>query len=258
MTVRLAVPAKTPVVRLGGRAAHGHAADMREQPLIASTSKTALAGVAGALMLGSSFLILPSPPPLTASLAHLVDYADGHHDLLLWTAWLEAAGSALFVIFLVALASTSGGGRRTARLLTVLCGGAVLAVGLFYAICLIAIAESAQLGGTQLRTTLIAYGLWGASEHAFLLAPPVFLPLGFALSGSSALGSRFSRTAVALGLAGILLGLAGLFYAGPQNAGAAGVAINLLVGLQAVWVLAAAVSLHRRSDPTARVAGETA
>jgi len=214
-------------------------------------SWVALGGVVGVLMLGSSFLLLPNVPALTAPLGQLVDYANGHHALLLLTAWLEAAGSALYVGFLVFLAHRDvGGGRRTAGLLTILCGAAVLSVGLFYAICLIAMAESAKMGGTQLRTVLIAYGLWAACEHAFLLAPPVFLPLGFALRGSSTLGSRFSKTAIAFGCASIVLGLVGLFAARPQNAGAAGIAINVLIGLEVSWVAAAAVSLHRRRTPT--------
>ena len=209
-------------------------------------SWVALSGVVGVVMLGSSFLLLPNVPALTVPLARIVDYANGHHALLLLTAWLEAVGSALYVGFLVVLANREvAGGRRTAGLLTILCGAAVLAVGLFYAICLIAMAESSKLGGTQLRTALIAYGFWAACEHAFLLAPPVFLPLGFALRGSSTLGPRFSNTAIAFGCASILLGLVGLFGARPNNAGAAGSAINALIGLEVVWVVAAAVSLHR-------------
>lgn len=201
-------------------------------------------------MLATSFLLLPDVPALPAPLGQLVDYANGHHALLLLTAWLEAAGSALYVGFLVFLAVRSAGSEgRTAGLLTILCGAAVLAVGLLYAICLIAMAESAKLGGTQLHTVSIAYGLWGACEHAFLLAPPVFLPLGFALRGSSTLGSRFANTAIAFGCASIVLGFVGLFAAGPQNAGAAGVAINALIGLEVVWVVAAAGSLCRGRVP---------
>jgi hypothetical protein len=210
-----------------------------------SASWAALSGVAGAVLLGSSFVLLPSPPAVNAPHGPLVGYANSHHALLLWTAWLEAGGSALFVAFLVAVASAAGS-RRTARQLTVLCGSAVLTVSLVYAIFLIAIAEMSETGGTQLRTAVVAYGLWAACEHAFLLAPPVFLPLGFALRGSSILGGRFSTTAIGLGCAAIVVGLVGLFYARPQNAGAAGIAINLLIGLQAIWLLAAAASLHRR------------
>lgn len=210
-------------------------------------SGVAAAGIVGALTLGSSFLILPNPPAISVPLGQLVDWANGHHDLLLLTAWLEAVGAALFVAFLLMVASMNVSGRRTARLLTALCGGAVLTVSLVYAISVIMLAESSKMGGTQLRTAAVAYGLFAACEHTFLLAPPVFLSLGFALRGSSLLGPRFSNSAAALGCAAVVVGLVGLFYAKPQNAGAAGLAINVLIGLQSLWVLVAAVSLQRRA-----------
>lgn len=212
-----------------------------------SVSGVALAGIVGALTLGSSFLILPSPPAISASLGQLVDWANGHHNLLLLTAWLEAVGAALFVAFLLMVASINVSGQRTARLLTVLFGGAVLTVSLVYAISVIMLAESSKIGGTQLQTAAVAYGLFAACEHTFLLAPPVFLSLGFALRGSSLLGRRFSKSAVALGCAAVVVGLVGLFYAKPQNAGPAGLAINVLIGLQSLWVLVAAGSLQRRT-----------
>lgn len=211
-----------------------------------TVSGAALLGLVGAIALGSSFLVLPSPPAISAPLGQLVDWAHGHHNLLLLTAWLEAVGAALFVSFLVSLTSIDVSGQRTARLLTVLYGGAVLTVSLVYAISVIMLAESSTMEGAQFRTAPVAYGLFAACEHTFLLAPPVFLPLGFALRGSSLLGPRFSNSALALGCAAIIVGLVGLFYAKPQNAGAAGLAINLLLGLQSVWVLAAAFWLYRR------------
>jgi len=214
------------------------------------------AGIVGVVVLGASFVILPAPPAVNAPVGELVGYANRHHDLLLWTAWLEAAGSILFVVFLVALAHM-GSSRGPAKLLTVLCGAAVIAVGLLYSICLIAIAESSKVGGSQLRTAGVAYGMWAACEHAFLLAPPVLLPLGLALRGSSALPTRFSITAVAFGCASIVLGLVGLFYAGPNATGAAGVAINALIGLESLWVLLAAASLCRRR-PRSRAVGAVA
>jgi len=219
-----------------------------------SLAGVAAAGIVGALTLGSSFLLLPSPPAISVPLGQLVAWANGHHDLLLLTAWLEAVGAALFVAFLLMVASMNVSGQRTARLLTVLCGGAVLTVSLVYAISVIMLAESSKIGGTQLRTAAVAYGLFAACEHTFLLAPPVFLSLGFALRGSSLLGSRFSKSAVALGCAAVVVGLVGLFYAKPQNGGAAGLAINLLIGSQSLWVLVAAVSLQRRALLTRRTA----
>ena len=218
----------------------------------------AATGVLGAFTLGSSFLLLPNPPAISAPLAQLVAWAKGHHGSLLLTAWLEAAGAALFVGFLLMLASVEVTGRRTARLLTVLSGAAVLTVSLVYAISVIMLADAAKTGGPQLPTAAVAYGLFAACEHTFLLTPPVFLSLGFTLRGSKLLGPRFAGSAVALGCAAAVVGLVGLFYAKPQNAGPAGLAVNLLIGLQSLWVLAAAVSLQRRAPRPPSAAETTA
>jgi hypothetical protein len=50
----------------------------------------------------------------------------------------------------------------------------------------------------------------------------------------------FSNWAIALGCVSEALGLVGRFYAYPNNAGAAGIAINVLIGVEAIWTLAAA------------------
>ena len=57
----------------------------------------------------------------------------------------------------------------------------MLAVSLVYDFLLITIAQSAALGGQQTTTALVAYGLFAAAEHVFLLAPPLLLPLGLIL-----------------------------------------------------------------------------
>jgi hypothetical protein len=44
----------------------------------------------GGALLGASFGLLPSPPPLTAPLAALTQCAASHHHLLLAAAWVEA------------------------------------------------------------------------------------------------------------------------------------------------------------------------
>ena len=46
----------------------------------------------------------------------------------------------------------------------------MLAVSLVYNFLLITIAQSAALGGQQTTTALVAYGLFAAAEHVFLLA----------------------------------------------------------------------------------------
>jgi hypothetical protein len=211
-----------------------------------STRWAAAGGALGTLVLASSFVILPQPPPVSAPVAVLDAYARAHHDLLLWAAWLEGTGTLLYVIFLVVLATAAGKLARPSSVLTAIAAAVVLMVSLVYDICLIAIAQSAATGGSQILTGVVAYGLWTAAEHAFLIAPAVFLPLGFAIRGSTVLPGPFAPSAIALGCASEILGVVGLFHAHPNNGGAAGIAINLLIGLEVMWTITAAVYTLRK------------
>jgi hypothetical protein len=179
-------------------------------------------------------------------------YARAHHDVLLWAAWLEGSGTLLYVTFLLSLVHLTGANRRLSGTLTLLAAAVVLGISLVYDVCLIAIAQGPALGGPQLATASIAYGVWAGCEHAFLIAPAILLPLGFALRGSAVLLRGFSNWAIALGCISEVLGLVGLFYAHPNNGGAAGIAINVLVGVEVIWVLAAAgytLRRHARQQP---------
>jgi hypothetical protein len=153
----------------------------------------------------------------------------------------------LYVVFLLSLVHLAGANRRISGTLTLLAAAAVLGISLVYDVCLIAMAQGAAIGGSQLTTAPAEYGLWAASEHAFLIAPAIFLPLGFALRGSAVLPRAFSNSAIALGCISEVLGLVGLFYAHPNNHGAAGTVINVLVGIEVLWVLAAAGYVLRRA-----------
>jgi hypothetical protein len=216
----------------------------------AQPSWAAAAGILGALALGASFLILPRPPALGAPLTVLDAYARENHDRLLWATWLEGTGSILYVLFLLTLAQRASAMPRVSGVLTALAAAIVVTVSIFYDVCLIAIAQSAATGGSQLATGVTAYGLFAAVEHAFLLAPSIFLPLGFAIRGSNVLPRVYAPLAIALGCTSEILGLVGLFYAQPNNHGAAGVAINVLVGVEAIWVIAAALSTISQRQPT--------
>ena len=206
----------------------------------------AIGGIAGALALGASFGIVPKPPAVGAPTAVLDAYARANHDTLLWVAWLEGIGTLLYVTFLLSLVHLAGANRRLSGTLTLLAAAAVLGISLVYDVCLIAIAQGPALGGPQLTTASIAYGVWAGCEHAFLIAPAILLPLGFALRGSAVFHRAFSTSAIALGCVSEALGLVGLFYAHPNNGGAAGVALNVLVGVEVIWVLGAAGYTLRR------------
>src|SRR5215475_12436336 len=204
------------------------------------------AGFAGAAALGASFGVLPSPPAITAPLTVLTHYAVGHSHALLATAWLEGTGTALYVIFVLALAYLAGTRAGLAGRITAMAAAVVLAVSLVYDVMVIAFAQSATLGGHQTTTALVAYGLFAATEHVFLLAPPLFLPLGLILLRTPVLPRPFALLAVTFGVIAPILGLAGLFTVTANNNGPVGAAINGLVTLQGLWVIAAALTLPLR------------
>jgi hypothetical protein len=215
------------------------------QPTVSArwTLLAAAAGFAGAAALGSSFGVLPHPPPLTAPLTALTRYAATNHHAMLAAAWLEGTGTLLQVIFVLALAHLAGARAGLAGRITTVACAAVLGVSLLYDVMLIAIGQSAALGGRQTTTALVAYGLFAAVEHVFLLAPPLLLPLGLILLRAPVLPRILARVAVILGVLGPVLGLAGLFTVTANNNGPMGAAINVLVAAQGLWMIGAAITL---------------
>ena len=204
------------------------------------------AGLAGAAALGLSFGVLPSPPALNAPLAALIRYGAAHQHLLMAAAWLEGTGTTLYVIFVLALVHLAGARAGLAGRVTTLASAVVLAVSLVYDVTLIAIAQSAALGGRQTTTALVAYGLFAATEHVFLLAPPLFLPLGLILLRTAILPRPFALLAMTFGIIAPFLGLAGLFTVTANNNGPVGAAINVLVAAEALWIIAASLTLPLR------------
>jgi hypothetical protein len=158
-----------------------------------------------------------APPALTAPLAELTHCAASHHHAMLAAAWLEGTGTLLYVIFALALVHLAGPGPAWPGGSPPWAAAAVLAVSLVYDLLLIAIAQAAALGDQQTATALVAYGLFAAAEHVFLLAPPLLLPLGPILLRTPVPPRPFALLAVILGAAGQILGLAGLFTVTANN-----------------------------------------
>jgi hypothetical protein len=82
----------------------------------------------------------------------------------------------------------------------------------------------------------------------FLIAPPLLLPLGAVVLSSRLLPRAFGHTAVAFGVASIILGLAALF-----SATAFSLAIILIIA-ESAWVLAAAGALIISPKPASGAA----
>jgi len=89
----------------------------------------------------------------------------------------------------------------------------------------------------------VAYGLFAAVEHVFLIVPPLLLPLGLILLRTPLLPRAFARLAVILGALGPVLGLAGLFTVTANNNGPTGTAINALLAAQGLWIAASSITL---------------
>ena len=81
-----------------------------------------------------------------------------------------------------------------------------------------------------------------AVQHVFLIAPALLLPLGAVLLGSRVLPRAFAYLALALGAILQALGLVGLF-------GVLQPVIDVLLIVQGIWFLAAAVTLLVRPVP---------
>jgi hypothetical protein len=126
------------------------------------------------------------------ALTALARYAAGHHHAMLAAAWLEGSGTLPYVIFVLALVHLAGTRAGFAGRVTTLAAAPVLAVSLVYDVMLTAIAQSAALGGQQTATALVAYGHFAAVGHVFVLAPPLFLPLGLILLRSPVLPRVFA------------------------------------------------------------------
>lgn len=134
---------------------------------------------------------------------------------------------------------------------------AVVGVSLVYDVMLIAIAQSAALGGPQTTTAVVAYGLFAAVEHVFLIAPPLLLPLSLILLRTPLLPRPLALLAVVLGVTGPVLGLVGLFAVTVNNNGPTGAAINALVAAQGLWIAAASIALaYRRPHVTSASIGQ--
>jgi hypothetical protein len=152
---------------------------------------------------------------------------------------LQAGGSALSVIFALALIHLAGAAHRFAGRLTVLASAVVLGLALAEGTFALGVVQAAVNGHPH--AALACFDLTNVFIHIFLLAPSLFLLLGLALWKTTLLPGLFAPLALLLGLAFQTLGLVGLF-----NTTAVSLVIVILIG-QEVWTVAAALALALRA-----------
>ena len=220
--------------RLQNKSAYAQDAFVTAKPFVMLTS---IAGIAGVLMLIVSFIINPGAPS-NATHAQLIAFGNQYYDSILWGAWLQAVGPLLIVLFALGIVFLARYNDRLAGWMTLLGGGVLMMVSLaevtFYI--------SALYGDNPLNTANISMDLIGAVQHLYFIvgAPAVFLPLGAVILGSKVLPRLFGYLAILLGFAFVLLGVAFL-YSLPLPSG-----VTAFAGVQAVWWLAAAITLMVR------------
>jgi hypothetical protein len=196
-----------------------------------------LSGVGGVVLLVVSFTINNGPPPDPSS-AELVKFGQQHFANILWGAWLQAVGPVLIVLFAFALVHLAGATLRLAGWMTFLGATILMMVSLieitFYISALNP--DPAMMPSISLR-------LIYAVQHLYFIvaAPTLFLPLGIVLISSRILPRLFGYLALVLAACFAALGAVFLPYLtlpGPVTA---------FAGVQALWWLAAAITLMVRS-----------
>ena len=210
-------------------------ADSTAAPRRGSSGLAALCGIVGVIALGVYFGAAPPLPPLGASLSQVTDVGRRYHDVLFLGAWLQATGTLLCVVFLVALVQMAGAATRLAGLLTVVGAATLLAVAAIEGAFTIDWAQAASNGHEAAAVT--SYDVMSVFVHVFPVAPAplLYLSLGVVLLDAAVLPRPFAYLALVLGAAFAIVGLSGLF--------AATVLTLAVVGSQSLWILAAAVTV---------------
>ena len=203
-----------------------------------------LSGVAGVVLLIVSFAINNGPPP-DPSNAELIKFGQQHFANVLWGAWMQAVGPVLIVLFAFALVHLAGATLRLAGWMTFFGATVLMAVSLIEITFYIA-----ALNMDPATMPSISLRLIYAVQHLYFIvaAPSLFLPLGFVLVRSSVLPRAFGYLALLLAAAFAVLGVAYLLTMTLPAP------VTAFAGVQALWWLAAAITLMLRSG---RISGST-
>ena len=201
---------------------------------------SALSGIAGVIMLITSFSINPGPPS-NATSAQLIAFGNQYYTSILWGSWLQAVGPLLNVLFAFAIVCLAGATTRLAGWMTMF-GGAILMM-------VSPIEITFYIGALYTTTTgLISQDLIHAVQHLYFIvaAPALFLPLGAVILGSRVLPRVFGYLALVLGATFAILGVVSLYSLTLP------VVVIAFAGLQTLWWLAAAISIMPSVAPRSK------
>lgn len=209
-------------------------------------------GVVGPLLLILYFGVPALVPRLgsltysngTPATAKIVTVGADYHLLLNVGCWMQGTGALLCAVFLLGLAQRTGAGSTLPGRILML--GCAALVGLVLAEMVFTFTWASAASHGQPSTARVAYDLMARFVQVFPIvpAPTVYLALAAVLAiGRSILPAVFTRLAAAIGIGFLIVGIAVVLT--PSAAAVAGA----LAALQAMWILAAGVSVLRSPSP---------
>jgi len=211
----------------------------------------ALCGILGTILLGLyfgvGFSVGLAQLPLDTTAAQVVSIGKEYRNLWFLGTWLQATGSLLIVVFFLALVQRAGRTASLAGLLTVVGSAVLLAVVLVEGVFTIDLAQAAVSGHPT--TSLASFDIMSVFTYVYPIvpAPVIFLALGTILLGSNLLPRVLGYLAFGLGIAFAVVGFIGLFTTSLLTIA--------VLSLQALWVLAAAITFLVRSGNVSDSAG---
>ena len=197
-----------------------------------------LSGVAGVTMLIVSFAINSGPPPDPGS-AELLKFGQQHYASILWGAWLQAVGPVLIVLFAFALVHLARATQQLSGWMTFFGATILMMVSL--------IEITFYIGALNPEPSVmpsISLRFIYAVQHLYFIvaAPSLFLPLGIVLLSSQVLPRVFGYLALFLAASFAVLGIRFMLTMTLPTP------VTAFAGVQALWWLAAAVTLMVRSN----------
>ena len=201
-----------------------------------------LSGIAGVALLMLSFATAVGPPPET-TYADMVKFGHQHYAAILWGAWLQAVGPVFIVLFAFALVHLAGATMRLAGWMTFFGATVLMTVSLIEITFYIS-----ALNPEPTIMPFVSLKVIYAVQHLYFIvaAPALFLPLGIVLVNSHVLPRLFGYLALVLAAGFAVLGVTFLL------ALILPATVTAFAGVQALWWLAAAVTLIVRSGKVGR------
>jgi hypothetical protein len=198
---------------------------------------SSLSGILGVLMLIVSFSINTGPPPGSSG-PDLAKFAEQSYKSVLWGAWLQAVGPIFVVLFAFALVHLCGADRRLSGWMTFFGATTLMTVNLIEVTFYICALFTSPSGMMEIGIRLIS-----SVQHLYFIvsAPALLLPLGIILISSRMIPWVIGYLALALGGTFAIVGIASLLTLALPGS------VTSLGSVQAVWWLAAALSLLLRS-----------